>query len=178
MDDTQKQQSSTPNLQDQKPQENTVFQFVKPVPVPGPTDDATQQSSTDDTQSQQPVSVPVGRTEGEPTPIKPDIIKWVEASEPHEVELAPELVEAGVQAPQEEKLDLDEEDKNAGVDYASPIIPVNVDPLISRIKLPMTEEEAKKVMAHPNPSSSLYWLAMTMLRQIAWFKHNPLEKQV
>ena len=176
MDDTQKQSfSQTP--QDQKAQENTVFQFVKPIPV---IQDDTPQTvaQVPDATKQQPVSVPVGNTEGSPVSIIHEPTKWIEASEPQEVQLPPELAEVGISIPQDDKPDLDEDARNAGIDYAPPLMPVTVEPEISRIKLPMTEEEAKKVMAHPNPSSSLYWLAMTMLRQLAWFKHNPPEKQV
>ncbi len=190
MDDTQQQAG---NQQSQQPvpsqvtppvptstqpqQSNTVFQFVKPQPTP--TDDQTTQQPQPVQNTQQTVgSVPVAGKEGEPIPSPVDTTKWVESSEPEEVQLSPEIAEMGVSNAPTEMPEIKEEVQEAGVTYSPPVIPLAAMQNTDRIKLPMTEEEAKKVIAHPKPSNSLYWLALTMLRQLEWLKHNLQEKQV
>lgn len=74
--------------------------------------------------------------------------------------IPPELSEHGVEAvPSTEAPPLTVEHKEAGIHHAKESVPVSSQPQ-QTIKLPMTEEEALKVIKTTNVSDSKHWLAL------------------
>lgn len=112
-------------------------------------------------QPQQPQSVPVGSSvvkEHEPETIA------VEPIQPSETEpyLDKEEKEAGVEKVSESP-QLSEDQKQAGIAYAKETTPVSTTPS-SNIVLPMTEEEAIKIIKTTNAADSKHWLAVLIER--------------
>lgn len=104
--------------------------------------------------------------EQEPFPSKP-LVPEVVASEP-QVEIAPDLEAAGVTEVAQTPA-ISEELQKAGVVPAGATVPVSSQPQVT-VKSPIDEQKAevltKGSFLFKNPSSSLLWLALLVLRQL------------
>jgi len=154
MDDQQKPVSAqAQSAQTDQPQGGTLVQFPP--------------------QSQQPQEQPEEATTGlpkelEPFPLKPSAGELLSPSE-QPVEIEPDVEQAGVvETPQAPKIS--EELKKVGVATPpAPATPLQAPqglPLKSPIAREKAEELAKGSFLFKNPSSSLLWLAMLVLRQL------------
>ena len=106
-----------------------------------------------------------------PPPVDVSVVKEhepekisVEPIQPSETEpsLDKEVAETGVETVSESP-QLSPDQKKAGVEYAKENMPVSTTPS-GNIVLPMTEEEAIKIIKTTNASSSKHWLAVLIER--------------
>ncbi len=137
--------------------------------------DQTQQSAVPQpvTQQTQSVSVPAGK-ETAPATVTPPKEQWVVENAP-QAEVPQELKDVGVEAPKEEKIELHPDVANAGVVPTGTAAPI---PEESTIKLPMTEEQATKILAkHGKVKLSVAWFAMLVLRQIKVLQFNKTKEK-
>lgn len=124
-------------------------------------DDTAQNANQDDTQIQPQAAPPqpVGSIAKEHGPVG-----TTEFIKPSGAEVAPsippEAVEHGVEVvPSTEAPPLTVEHKEAGIHPAKESVPVSVQPQ-QTIQLPMTEEEALKIIKTTGVSDSRHWLAV------------------
>ncbi|MDO8461146.1 MAG: hypothetical protein Q7S38_01745 [bacterium] len=116
-------------------------------------------------------SPPPPQPRQQPVPISSSAVKEhepetisVEPIQPSEKEpsLDKEVAETGVETVSESP-QLSYDQKKAGVDYARENVPVSTTPS-ANIVLPMTEEEAIKIIKTTNISDSKHWLAVLIER--------------
>ena len=107
----------------------------------------------------------------QPVPVGSSVVKehepetvTVEPIQPSETEpsLDKEVSEAGVEKVSESP-QLSEDQKQAGIAYAKEATPVSTTPS-GNIVLPMTEEEAIKIIKTTDASDSKHWLAILIER--------------
>ena len=133
------------------------------------------QTVVSDQQVRQPVSpvqdqkvvpvvtpTPVSLPQKEQAPIISDTSKdqgaeLIKPSEP-EPNIPQEVKDVGVEAVKETP-QLTEEHKVAGIEHAKESTPVSTQPL-AKVKLPMSEEEALKIIKTTKNSDSKHWLAV------------------
>lgn len=125
----------------------------------------------DDANQNQKSTVPPEQTAQQPIPVGSFVVK---EHEPETVTVAPiqpsetepsldrEVAETGVETVSESP-QLSYDQKKAGVEYAKENVPVSTTPS-GNIVLPMTEEEAIKIIKTTNTSDSKHWLAVLIER--------------
>ena len=127
-------------------------------------DDTSQvQKNQQDTVPQPPTPQPVPVSSSVVKEHEPETIV-VEPIQPSETEpsLDKEIAETGVETVSESP-QLSYDQKKAGIEYAKENVPVSTTPSGS-IVLPMTEEEAIKIIKTTDTSDSKHWLAVLIER--------------
>lgn len=87
-----------------------------------------------------------------------------------EVKVAPEVAEAGVEPVKTEVMEVSPELKQQGVQPTGAAVPIKEEPTLN---LPMTEEEAEKIVKSKKSwKESVVWMATMIIKQIKQFKFN------
>ena len=129
--------------------------------------------------SQQPSQIPVAAPAGkEVIAIPTKAPEWIQENPPS-VDVAPEVLQAGVTETPKEEIVIPEDVQAAGVVQVGNATPIPEAPTL--IHLPMTEEKAQGVLKmHKKVKESVTWLAMLIVKQFQQlqFMQKKKEKEV